>query len=222
MNIAIDGPAGAGKSTIAKLAAEKLNYIYVDTGALYRTIALYFIENKIDAENEEAVVKACDSIKVEMAHVEGVQQVYLNGRNVSTDIRKEEVGNMASKVAAKRAVRDKLLSLQRDMAATQDVLMDGRDIGTNVLPNAELKIYLTASSEERAARRVRQLKEKGENPDYDTIKADIEQRDYQDMHREIAPLAQAEDAIYLDTSDMTIDEVVQFICDKAIKISEGK
>ena len=215
MNIAIDGPAGAGKSTIAKLAAKKLGFIYVDTGALYRSIALYMLENNVDVTVEEDVAAACERINVRLEYEDGVQQVYLNDRNVSTDIRKEQVGNMASKVATKKAVRDKLLDTQRDMAATNDVIMDGRDIGTNVLPNAELKIYLTASADTRAERRVKELVEKGENPDFDKIKDDIEKRDYQDMIREIAPLKQAEDAIYLDTSDMSIDEVVKYICDKA-------
>lgn len=215
MNIAIDGPAGAGKSTIAKLVAEKLGFIYVDTGAMYRSIALYFISNNIDSEDDKAVVDACDKINIQIKYEDGVQQVYLNGENVSVAIRKEEVGNMASKVAAKKPVRDLLLQLQRDIATENDVIMDGRDIGTNVLPNAEVKIYLTASVSERARRRYEQLVEKGENPDITKIEADIEQRDYQDMNREIAPLKQAEDASYLDTSDMTIQEVVEFICDKA-------
>lgn len=222
MNIAIDGPAGAGKSTIAKLAAKKLSYLYVDTGALYRTIALYFIENNISTEDEAVIKKTLEQVDVQLKHEDGVQQVYLNNRNVSDDIRREEVGNMASKVAQKQSVRDKLLWLQRDIAAENDVLMDGRDIGTNVLPNARLKIYLTATADTRAKRRVLQLEEKGERPDFNKIKEDIEQRDYQDMHREISPLAQAEDAIYLDTSDMSIDEVVDFICNKAISVSKGE
>ena len=212
MNIAIDGPAGAGKSTIAKLVAEKLGFIYVDTGAMYRSIALYFINNNIDSEDDKAVVDACDKINIQIKYEDGVQQVYLNGENVSVAIRKEEVGNMASKVAAKKPVRDLLLQLQRDIAASNDVIMDGRDIGTFVLPNADVKIYLTASVATRAKRRYDQLVEKGENPDIKKIEADIEQRDYQDMNREIAPLKQAEDAIYLDTSNMTIDEVVEYIC----------
>ena len=214
-NIAIDGPAGAGKSTIAKLVAEKLGYVYVDTGAMYRSIALYFLNNTIDSENEEAVISACKKINIEIKYENSIQQVYLNGENVSVTIRQEQVGNMASKVAAKKPVRDLLLQLQRDIAASNDVIMDGRDIGTFVLPNADVKIYLTASVATRAKRRYDQLVEKGENPDIAKIEADIEQRDYQDMNREIAPLKQAEDAIYLDTSDMTIQEVVEFICDKA-------
>ena len=206
MNIAIDGPAGAGKSTIAKLVADKKGFIYVDTGAMYRSIALYIIENKIDVDNDEAVKKACDNIDISLKHVDGVQDVYLNDKDVSTDIRREDVGNMASKAATKKAVRDRLLNLQRDIAAANDVIMDGRDIGTFVLPEAELKIYLTASVMTRAKRRFDQLTEKGEKPDMDKIAGDIEKRDYQDMNREIAPLKQAEDAVYLDTSDLTIDE----------------
>ena len=217
MNIAIDGPAGAGKSTIAKLAAEKLGYLYVDTGAMYRAIALYFINNDTDYENDDAVKEACSNIKIDIKYEDKVQQVYLNGENVSVEIRLEQVGNMASKVAAKKPVRDLLLQLQRDIAAANNVIMDGRDIGTFVLPNAEVKIYLTASVKTRAKRRYNQLVSKGEQPDIEKIEADIEQRDYQDMNREIAPLKQADDAVYLDTSDMTIEQVVASICELAAK-----
>ncbi len=212
MNIAIDGPAGAGKSTIAKLVAKELGFLYVDTGAMYRSIALYFIENNVNLDNEQEISDACAKINIEIKYEDGVQQVYLNDRNVSTLIRQEQVGNMASKAAAKKAVRDKLLSLQRDIAAANDVIMDGRDIGTFVLPNAKIKIYLTASVKTRAKRRFDELVAKGENPDINKIEADIEQRDYQDMNREIAPLKQAEDAVYLDTSDMNIEQVVSYIC----------
>ncbi len=211
MNIAIDGPAGAGKSTIAKLVADKKGFIYVDTGAMYRSIALYIIENSVDSDNDDAVKAACDNIDIKIKYVDKVQHIYLNDKDVSTAIRREEVGNMASKVAAKKVVREKLLNLQRDLAASNDVIMDGRDIGTFVLPNAELKIYLTASVYTRAKRRFDQLVEKGETPDLEKIEEDIEKRDYQDMHRDIAPLKQAEDAVLLDTSDMTIDEVVERI-----------
>ena len=202
MNIAIDGPAGAGKSTIARRVAKEKGYIYVDTGAMYRAIGLYFMNEGVDAEN------ALAAIQVEIKYEAGEQQVYLNGKNVSKEIRQEAVGNMASKVATKQAVRDKLLDLQRNLAATQDVVMDGRDIGTFVLPNAELKIYLTASVDTRADRRYKELVEKHMPTDLEEIKRDIEARDYQDMHREIAPLTQAEDAYYLDSSALTIDEVV--------------
>ena len=211
MNIAIDGPAGAGKSTIAKLVSKKLDFIYVDTGAMYRAIGLYFINNNTDVENEEELLKALDKIKIDIAYEDGVQHIYLNKVDVSKEIRNEKVGNMASKTSAYKPVRAKLLDLQRGLAAENDVIMDGRDIGTNILPNAELKIYLTASVEVRAKRRYDELVEKGETPEFETIKKDIEQRDYQDMNREIAPLKQAEDAILVDTSDMTIDEVVDKI-----------
>ena len=208
MNIAIDGPAGAGKSTIARRVAKEKGYIYVDTGAMYRAIGLYFMNEGVDAENAAAVLDALAAIQVEIKYEAGEQQVYLNGKNVSKKIRQEAVGNMASKVATKQAVRDKLLDLQRNLAATQDVVMDGRDIGTFVLPNAELKIYLTASVDTRADRRYKELVEKHMPADLEEIKRDIEARDYQDMHREIAQLTQAEDAYYLDSSALTIDEVV--------------
>lgn len=215
MNIAIDGPAGAGKSTIAKLVSKKLDFIYVDTGAMYRAIGLYFINNNTDVENEEELLKALDKIKIDIAYEDGVQHIYLNKVDVSKEIRNEKVGNMASKTSAYKPVRAKLLDLQRGLAAENDVIMDGRDIGTNILPNAELKIYLTASVEVRAKRRYDELVEKGDTPEFETIKKDIEQRDYQDMNREIAPLKQAEDAILVDTSDMTIDEVVDKITELA-------
>ena len=214
MNIAIDGPAGAGKSTIARRVAKEKGYIYVDTGAMYRAIGLYFMNEGVDAENAAAVSEALAAIRVEIRYEAGEQQVYLNGKNVSKEIRQEAVGNMASKVATKQAVRDKLLDLQRNLAATQDVVMDGRDIGTFVLPNAELKIYLTASVDTRADRRYKELVGKNMPADLEKIKRDIEVRDYQDMHREIAPLTQAEDAYYLDSSALTIDEVVAEIIGK--------
>ena len=214
MNIAIDGPAGAGKSTVAKMVAKKNGYIYVDTGAMYRAIGLYFMNEGVDIENSAHVMLALSAISVEIKYENGEQQVILNGKNVSKEIRQEAVGNMASNVATKQPVRDKLLDLQRDLARTQDVVMDGRDIGTFVLPNAEVKIYLTASVSTRAKRRYDELISKGVSADLEEIKRDIEARDYQDMHRDIAPLTQAEDAVYLDTSDMNIDEVVNFICDR--------
>lgn len=214
MNIAIDGPAGAGKSTIARRVAKEKGYIYVDTGAMYRAIGLYFMNEGVDVENDAAVLEALAAIQVEIRYESGEQQVYLNGKNVSKEIRQEAVGNMASRVAARQAVRDKLLDLQRNLASTQDVVMDGRDIGTFVLPDAELKIYLTASVDTRAKRRYQELVEKQMPADLEEIKRDIEARDYQDMHRAIAPLSQAEDAYYLDSSDMTIDEVVTEIIKK--------
>lgn len=210
-SIAIDGPAGAGKSTIAKKVAKELGYIYVDTGALYRAIAYYLVTNCIDIEDEEALSAACDKITVEIRYEEGQQQVYLNEENVTPYLRTEETGNMASKSSAKAPVRAALLDLQRNMAKQYNVVMDGRDIGTNVLTDAEVKIYLTASSKERANRRYKELVEKGETPDFDKIEADIIERDERDMNRAIAPLKQAEDAVLVDSSDMGIDEVVDTI-----------
>ncbi len=218
MNIAIDGPAGAGKSSIAKLAAKKLSFVYIDTGAMYRTMAYYFLEHGIDTKEEKAVAEHCDEIGIRIAYEDGDQQIFLNEVNVSREIRREEVGNHASVVAAHGAVREKLVALQRQMAASTDVIMDGRDIGTVVLPDAELKIYLTASSAVRAERRYKELQEKGIDCDLKKIEEDIILRDKQDMNREISPLKQAEDAVYLDSSDMTIDEVVQ----KIITLAEGK
>lgn len=210
-NIAIDGPAGAGKSTIAKMVSKDLAFIYVDTGAMYRGIALYLLTNQVDVADIEAVKKALTEINLSIEYQQGEQQVMLNGENVSDRIRREEVGNMASKAAALPPVREKLLELQRNLARENDVVMDGRDIGTNILPKAQLKIYLTASTDTRADRRYKELTEKGISCRLEDIKADIEQRDYQDMHREIAPLTQAEDAVYLDSSDLTIAEVVEKI-----------
>lgn len=213
--IAIDGPAGAGKSTIAKKVAKELGYIYVDTGALYRAIAYYLLTNQIDIDNEESLTKACDRITIRIAYEQDVQQVYLNEENVTSYLRTEETGNMASKSSAKPQVRAALLDLQRNMAKEYDVVMDGRDIGTNVLPDAEVKIYLTASSKERAKRRYKELVEKGETADFDKIEADIIERDNRDMNRAIAPLKQAEDAVLVDSSDMSIAQVVDTILTSA-------
>lgn len=210
-SIAIDGPAGAGKSTIAKKVAKELNYIYVDTGAMYRAIAYYLVTNQIDIENEMALESACKSITIEIRYEQDAQQVYLNGDNVTPYLRTEETGNMASKSSAKAPVRAALLDLQRNMAKQFNVVMDGRDIGTNVLKDAEVKIYLTASSKERANRRYKELIEKGELADFDKIEADIIERDERDMNRDIAPLKQAEDAVLIDSSDMNIEEVVNAI-----------
>lgn len=210
-NIAIDGPAGAGKSTIARRVAAELSFIYVDTGAMYRTIALYLIKEAIDAGDEKAVAAALDQIEIAIRYENGEQQVLLNGENVSGLIRTEQVGNMASKAAALPCVRAKLLELQRELARTHDVVMDGRDIGTNILPKAQLKVYLTASVETRAQRRYKELLEKGQTCSLEQIKEDIEKRDYQDMHRETAPLRQAEDAVLVDSSDMTVAEVAEKI-----------
>ena len=211
-NVAIDGPAGAGKSTIAKLVAKEKGYIYVDTGAMYRALAIHFLKKNISAENVEQIVLACADADVTIAYEDGVQQVYLNGENVTGRLRGEEVGNMASRTSSIPQVREKLLELQRGLAREQDVIMDGRDIGTNILPDADVKIYLTASVDTRAKRRFDELKEKGQDCDFDVIKEDIKERDARDMNREIAPLKKAEDAILVDSSEMTIDQVVETIC----------
>ena len=206
-NIAIDGPAGAGKSTIAKRVAKELSFIYVDTGAMYRAVALYLIKNGISPEDEAGLLRACGQIHISIEYENGEQQVILNGENVTGQLRNEEVGNMASAAAAKPCVRETLLTLQRDLAVNADVLMDGRDIGTNILPDAQLKIYLTASVETRAGRRFRELQEKGEACTLEAIAKDIEERDRKDMSRETAPLKMAEDAVLVDSSEMDIEEV---------------
>ena len=210
-NITIDGPAGAGKSTIAKLIAKELGYIYVDTGAMYRALAIHFLKQGLKQEDVEGMKETCKHAEVSLKYENGVQQVYLNGENVTGMLREEAVGNMASVSSAIGEVRAQLLQLQRDMAKNNDVVMDGRDIGTNILPNADVKVYLTASVEERARRRFAELQKKGEECDFEKIAKDIEERDNRDMNREIAPLKQAEDAVLVDSSDMTIDEVVKTI-----------
>ena len=210
-NVAIDGPAGAGKSTIAKRVAKEKGYIYVDTGAMYRALAVYFLDKKINPENLDAIAEACEGAEVKIQYEQGEQQVYLNGENITSRLRKEEVGNMASKVSAVPEVRAHLLNLQKELARTQDVVMDGRDIGTCVLPEADVKIFLTASVETRARRRYEEYLQKGESADLEEIKRDIENRDHQDMTREISPLRQAEDAVLVDSSFMNIDEVVAAI-----------
>ncbi len=214
-NIAIDGPAGAGKSTIAKLAAKELGFIYIDTGAMYRTIALYLIREHVDCEDEQALSDALRSIEVEISYTDGVQQLILNGENVTDLIRTEEVSQMASVSSAKPQVRQKLLQLQRTAAEKYDVIMDGRDIGTVILPDAQLKIYLTASIEERARRRYTEMQEKGIECDLREIEADIAERDERDMNREVSPLKQAEDAVLIDSSHMTITDVCEKICELA-------
>ena len=212
-NIAIDGPAGAGKSTIARAVAKKQNYIYVDTGAMYRAMALYLLRKNVKAEDAEEIGRACENADITIGYEKGEQQVYLNAENVTGLLRTEEVGRMASAVSSYPAVREKLVELQKALAAKSDCVMDGRDIGTCVLPNAQVKVYLTASSTVRAGRRFKELTAKGEVCDFEKIKADIEERDYRDMHREHSPLKQAEDAVLVDSSDMTVDEVVAHILD---------
>ena len=210
-NIAIDGPAGAGKSTVAKRIARELNYIYVDTGAMYRAMALYLIHNQVDSRDQAAIAEACRYADISIEYQDGEQVVLLNGENVNAYLRTEEVGNMASVSSAVPEVRLKLVELQRRLAAKADVVMDGRDIGTYVLPDADVKICLTASSRTRAERRFLELKEKGGNRSLDEIEQDIVERDRRDMSREFAPLRQAEDAVLVDSSDMTADEVVERI-----------
>ena len=210
-NIAIDGPAGAGKSTIAKKVSANLGFVYVDTGAMYRAMAVYFLDNVIDTDNEEEVGKACNGVRIVIEYKDGAQQVILNGDNITGRLRTEEVGNTASKTAVYPEVRKKLVELQKELARTTDVVMDGRDIGTCVLPDAICKIYLTASVETRALRRLNELQEKGMAADLEVIKKDIADRDYRDMNRDVSPLKQAEDAVLVDSSDMGIEEVTEKI-----------
>ncbi|MCI6689195.1 MAG: (d)CMP kinase [Clostridiaceae bacterium] len=210
-NVAIDGPAGAGKSTIAKRIARRLGYIYVDTGAMYRAMAYYLIQNQVDAADQEAIAAACQHADISICYQDGEQVVLLNGENVNAYLRTEAVGNMASVSSVVPEVRKKLVELQQKLARETNVVMDGRDIGTVVLPDADVKVYLTASVETRAKRRFLELQEKGESADLAKIAADIEDRDYRDMHRDISPLRQAEDATLVDSSDMTIDQVVERI-----------
>ena len=210
-NIAIDGPAGAGKSTIAKKIAKKMGYIYVDTGAMYRAMALFLLREKITPQETEKINKKCEEADITIRYEGGEQIVYLNGENVNGLIRTEEVGNMASASSPNPNVRKKLVELQQKLAANADVVMDGRDIGTCVLPNAQVKVYLTADSKVRAQRRYKELTEKGVTCDLEVIEKDIIERDHQDMTREISPLKQAEDAVLVDSSYLTIDEVVEKI-----------
>ena len=215
-NIAIDGPAGAGKSTIAKIVAKELGFIYVDTGAMYRTIALACFRAGIKADEAEKVIAKLDDIEVTLGYDNGTQKVYLNGEDVSLEIRREEIGNMTSAIAVYEKVRENMVEMQRELAAKNDVVMDGRDIGTCVLPEADVKIFLTASVETRALRRYKELEEKGVSCDLEEIKKDIKERDERDCTRKIAPLRQAEDAVLIDSSDMTIEEVVKAITDNIV------
>ena len=211
MKVAIDGPAGAGKSSIAKAVAKKMDFIYIDTGAMYRAVAVYAIENGIEIKEENFTRDVLDKIKIDIAYEDGTQKIFLSGKDVSERIREADVSIGASNVAVIPAVRLKLVELQRSLAEKTSVIMDGRDIGTYVLPDAEVKIFLTASSDVRAKRRLLEMKEKGMEADFETVKRDIEYRDKNDSEREFAPLKQAEDAILVDTSDMTIEEVIERI-----------
>ena len=210
-HIAIDGPAGSGKSTIAKIVAARRGLIYVDTGAMYRAMAIHFLRLGLSVDDEEGITNACESADVTIDYVDGQQQVILCGENVTPYLRQEETGKMASASSVYAAVRNKMTVLQQKLAAEKTVVMDGRDIGTVVLPDAFLKVYMTASADVRAKRRFDELVAKGENPDFETLKAEIIERDYRDSHREIAPLRQAEDAFLLDTSDMSIDMVAGYL-----------
>lgn len=211
MNIAIDGPAGAGKSTIAKQIAAKKGYIYVDTGAMYRAMALFLLREGVDPADTAAIDEKCREADITIGYEDGVQIVYLNGENVNGLIRTEEVGKMASASSPNPNVRKKLVELQQKLAADADVVMDGRDIGTCVLPNAQVKVFLTADSHERALRRYRELTAKGEECDIDVIEKDIIERDRQDMTRELSPLRQAEDAVLVDSSHMTVEEAADAV-----------
>lgn len=211
INVAIDGPAGAGKSTIARRAAEKLGYIYVDTGALYRAVGLKFSKTEADISSDKDIERVLSGTAVDIRFADGEQHVFLDGEDVSGLIRTPEASMMASAVSAKPAVRAFLLEMQRQLARENNVIMDGRDIGTVVLPNADVKIFLTASVKVRAERRFRELIEKGENVSFEEVYADIEKRDYNDMHRAVAPLKQAEGACLADTSDLTLDDSVALV-----------
>ena len=217
-NIAIDGPAGAGKSTIARRVARELSFIYVDTGAMYRAMALYLLRKEVNRDDTEQIGNICQDAEISIEYQNGEQIVLLNGENVNSYLRTEEVGNMASVSSAVPRVREKLLSLQRKLAKDMSVVMDGRDIGTTILPDADVKIYLTASSLTRAKRRYLELQEKGIVCNLDDIQKDIEERDQRDMSREISPLRQAEDAVLVDSSDLTIQQVV----DRILQISRSK
>ena len=211
VNIAIDGPAGAGKSTIAKAVAKELEFIYVGTGAMYRAMALHLLRQEIVPGEEAQIDAACENAEISIVYENGAQQVLLNGENVTGDLRREEVGNMASVSSARPRIREKLVELQRVLASQTDVVMDGRDIGTCVLPDADVKIYLTASARTRALRRCRELEEKGVSCVLEEIEADNNDRDHRDMTRGISPLREAEDAVLVDSSEMSIEEVKEAI-----------
>lgn len=213
MNVAIDGPAGAGKSTIAKIVAKEMGYVYVDTGAIYRTLALACIRNGLNAEDEQNISRICRNVKVELKYIDGEQVMLLDNENVNSLIRTEEVSRMTSSISVYKDVREQLIDLQREIAKKENVIMDGRDIGTFVLPDAEVKIYLTASAATRAKRRYDEQQAKGIECTLKEIEDDIQKRDYRDMHREIAPLKKAGDAVEIDTSEMTVNQVAEAIED---------
>lgn len=209
--IAIDGPAGAGKSTIAKKIAEKMQFVYIDTGAMYRTLALACLKKQVDTGDENMVSETAEAANLDIRYIDGVQHMFLEEEDVSTEIRTEEVSKAASDTSKYQRVRTRLVNLQQELAEKYDVVMDGRDIGTVVLPHADLKIFLTASPDVRAERRYKEYLEKGQTADLDAIRADIIQRDYNDMHRENSPLCKADDALELDTSYMSINEVTETV-----------
>ena len=211
INVALDGPAGSGKSTIAKAISKKLNILYLDTGAMYRAVGLVAHRNGVDCKNEEEVKKILPLVDLSVKYVDGAQRTYLGDEDVSEKIRENEISMKASAVSAHQCVREKLVELQRAIASGIDCVLDGRDIGTHVLPNANYKFYITASLEERTERRYKELILKGQTVDKQALKEEIATRDYNDSHRKFAPLRQAEDAIYLDTSSMSADEVVDFV-----------
>lgn len=213
LNVAIDGPGGAGKSTVAKAAAKELGLLYIDTGALYRAVGVNALRNRIDTKDEKKIKKMLPKTQVELKHIDGVQHVFLNGEDVSEEIRTPDASMAASDVSAIQIVRDFLFDLQRDIAAKNNCIMDGRDIGTVVLPDAQLKIFLTASAEVRAQRRFLELQEKGSDETYEKVLEDLKKRDYQDEHREIAPLKPAEDSVIVDTSEMPLDVSIQTVVD---------
>ena len=214
INIAIDGPAGAGKSTIAKLIASEKGYIYLDTGAMYRALAVYALKNGVDPLDEKSVDKLVVGVDMDIKYVDGIQHIIVCGEDVTSKIRENHVSKAASDISAHPSVRIKLVELQREFAKTHDVVLDGRDIGTFVLPDTPYKFYLTASAEVRAERRVKDLAERGQTVDFKTVLEEIKQRDYNDSHRQFAPLRQADDAVFIDSSEMSIDEVKDFILSK--------
>lgn len=209
--IAIDGPAGAGKSTIAKLVASRLKFVYVDTGAMFRAVSLFFISNQLDCSDDKIVNENLDKINIELKYLMNAQLIYLNGKDVTYDIRVEEVSNAASTVAKNEKVREKLLLMERQIAENDNIVMDGRDIGTCVLPNAKLKIFLAADVEERAKRRYGQLIRRGKEVNFNDVLDDLKRRDAQDMNREIAPLKKADDAVLVDSTHMTVEHVINYI-----------